>query len=211
MAARYREASAEVMEVLSRFAAIERASIDEAYLDLTGCARDRLRELRGRPLAAELLPTTFVQGLPASPDPQHAAKGRQKLAPLGSRWPGRSLMRWGCSNSLAARDEPAPAAPLRAPHPLAGHELLHPLWRHSTVTRISVFPAAKSPASSPCSYGCMQFIPIGLVAVPAPLLGSVMPTLIPFVSPLQRSCGSEACRNGWPRSPSMTPTVPTCS
>lgn len=200
-----------MMEVLSRFAAIERASIDEAYLDLTGCARDRLRELRGRPLAAELLPTTFVQGLPASPDPQHAAKGRQKLAPLGSRWPGRSLMRWGCSNSLAARDEPAPAAPLRAPHPLAGHELLHPLWRHSTVTRISVFPAAKSSASSPCSYGCMQFIPIGLVAVPAPLLGSVMPTLIPFVSPLQRSCGSEACRNGWPRSPSMTPTVPTCS
>uniref|UniRef100_A0A8B9UJ75 UmuC domain-containing protein n=1 Tax=Anas zonorhyncha TaxID=75864 RepID=A0A8B9UJ75_9AVES len=42
---RYREASAEVMEVLSRFAAIERASIDEAYLDLTGSARDRLREL----------------------------------------------------------------------------------------------------------------------------------------------------------------------
>uniref|UniRef100_A0A8B9V1T5 UmuC domain-containing protein n=1 Tax=Anas zonorhyncha TaxID=75864 RepID=A0A8B9V1T5_9AVES len=60
---RYREASAEVMEVLSRFAAIERASIDEAYLDLTGSARDRLRELRGRPLAAQLLPTTFVQGL----------------------------------------------------------------------------------------------------------------------------------------------------
>ncbi|XP_035411621.1 DNA polymerase eta isoform X1 [Cygnus atratus] len=71
---RYREASAEVMEVLSRFAAIERASIDEAYLDLTGSARERLRELRGRPLGAELLPTTFVQGLPAGPDPQHAAK-----------------------------------------------------------------------------------------------------------------------------------------
>lgn len=35
------------MEVLSRFAAIERASIDEAYLDLTGSARERLRELRG--------------------------------------------------------------------------------------------------------------------------------------------------------------------
>ncbi|XP_035177679.1 DNA polymerase eta isoform X3 [Oxyura jamaicensis] len=71
---RYREASAEVMEVLSRFAAIERASIDEAYLDLTGSARERLRELRGRPLGAELLPTTFVQGLPGGPDPQHAAK-----------------------------------------------------------------------------------------------------------------------------------------
>ncbi|XP_072188462.1 DNA polymerase eta [Excalfactoria chinensis] len=71
---RYREASAEVMEVLSRFAAIERASIDEAYLDLTSSARDRLRELRGRPLEAELLPTTFVQGLPAGPGPQPADK-----------------------------------------------------------------------------------------------------------------------------------------
>ncbi|NWZ53980.1 DNA polymerase eta [Haliaeetus albicilla] len=66
---RYREASAEVMQVLSRFAAIERASIDEAYLDLTGSARERLRALRGRPLAAALLPTTFVQGLPDDPGP----------------------------------------------------------------------------------------------------------------------------------------------
>ncbi|XP_015713149.1 DNA polymerase eta [Coturnix japonica] len=71
---RYRDASAEVMEVLSRFAAIERASIDEAYLDLTDSARERLRELRGRPLEAELLPTTFVQGLPAGPGPQPADK-----------------------------------------------------------------------------------------------------------------------------------------
>ncbi|NWJ07397.1 POLH polymerase, partial [Crypturellus undulatus] len=64
---RYREASAEVMAVLSRFATIERASIDEAYLDLTDCSRERLRALRGCPLGAALLPTTFVQGLPAAP------------------------------------------------------------------------------------------------------------------------------------------------
>ncbi|KAM9382964.1 DNA polymerase eta [Phaethornis superciliosus] len=70
---RYREASAEVMRVLSRFAAIERASIDEAYLDLTGSARERLRALRGRPLTAALLPTTFVQGLPGT-DPQPGGK-----------------------------------------------------------------------------------------------------------------------------------------
>uniref|UniRef100_A0A663E6X1 DNA polymerase eta n=1 Tax=Aquila chrysaetos chrysaetos TaxID=223781 RepID=A0A663E6X1_AQUCH len=62
------------MQVLSRFAAIERASIDEAYLDLTGSARERLRALRGRPLAAALLPTTFVQGLPDDPGPQPGAK-----------------------------------------------------------------------------------------------------------------------------------------
>ncbi|XP_054675553.1 DNA polymerase eta isoform X1 [Grus americana] len=71
---RYREASVEVMQVLSRFAAIERASIDEAYLDLTGSARERLRALQGRPLAAALLPTTFVQGLPDAPDPQPGGK-----------------------------------------------------------------------------------------------------------------------------------------
>ncbi|KAM6405811.1 DNA polymerase eta isoform 2-T2 [Pluvialis apricaria] len=71
---RYREASVEVMQVLSRFAAIERASIDEAYLDLTGSARERLRALRGQPLAAALLPTTFVQGLPEEPGPQPAGK-----------------------------------------------------------------------------------------------------------------------------------------
>ncbi|XP_050750115.1 DNA polymerase eta [Gymnogyps californianus] len=71
---RYREASTEVMQVLSRFAAIERASIDEAYLDLTGSARERLRALAGRPLAAALLPTTFVQGLPDDPGPQPGGK-----------------------------------------------------------------------------------------------------------------------------------------
>ncbi|NXQ23512.1 POLH polymerase, partial [Alaudala cheleensis] len=66
---RYREASAEVMQVLSRFAAIERASIDEAYLDLTGSARHRLRELRGRPLAAALLPSTFKGHIVSPCDP----------------------------------------------------------------------------------------------------------------------------------------------
>ncbi|NXY82603.1 POLH polymerase, partial [Alcedo cyanopectus] len=71
---RYREASTEVMQVLSRFAAIERASIDEAYLDLTGSARERLRALRGSPLAAALLPTTFVQGLPGEPGPHPGGK-----------------------------------------------------------------------------------------------------------------------------------------
>ncbi|XP_054255272.1 DNA polymerase eta [Indicator indicator] len=71
---RYREASQEVMQVLSRFAAIERASIDEAYLDLTGLARERLCALQGRPLAAALLPTTFVQGLPKDPGPHPSGK-----------------------------------------------------------------------------------------------------------------------------------------
>ncbi|XP_074753068.1 DNA polymerase eta [Athene noctua] len=80
---RYREASAEVMKVLSRFAAIERASIDEAYLDLTGSARERLRALRGRPLAATMLPTTFVQGLPGEPGPGPQPGGKEELRQRG--------------------------------------------------------------------------------------------------------------------------------
>ncbi|NWQ62288.1 POLH polymerase, partial [Neopipo cinnamomea] len=78
---RYRDASAEVMQVLSRFAAIERASIDEAYLDLTGSARDRLRALRGGPVPAAALPSTFVQGLPGDPDPE--SRGKEELRQRG--------------------------------------------------------------------------------------------------------------------------------
>ncbi|XP_074435900.1 DNA polymerase eta isoform X1 [Larus michahellis] len=78
---RYREASVEVMQVLSRFAAIERASIDEAYLDLTGSVRERLRALRGQPLPAALLPTTFVQGLPEETGPQPGGKGTHRSVP----------------------------------------------------------------------------------------------------------------------------------
>ncbi|XP_059967033.1 DNA polymerase eta isoform X2 [Mesoplodon densirostris] len=43
---KYREASAEVMEVMSRFAVIERASIDEAFVDLTSAVQERLQKLQ---------------------------------------------------------------------------------------------------------------------------------------------------------------------
>ncbi|XP_036103582.1 DNA polymerase eta isoform X2 [Molossus molossus] len=61
---RYREASVEVMEVMSRFAVIERASIDEAYVDLTSGVQERLQKLQGQPISADLLPTTYIEGLP---------------------------------------------------------------------------------------------------------------------------------------------------
>ncbi|XP_074945318.1 DNA polymerase eta [Phalacrocorax aristotelis] len=100
---RYREASVEVMQVLSRFAAIERASIDEAYLDLTGSARERLRALRGRPLAAALLPTTFVQGLPdgtgTRPGPGPQPGGKEELRERG-------LQEWLASLSFDNPDCP---------------------------------------------------------------------------------------------------------
>ncbi|NXM67653.1 POLH polymerase, partial [Serilophus lunatus] len=94
---RYREASAEVMQVLSRFAAIERASIDEAYLDLSGSARERLRALRGEPLPAALLPSTFVQGLPGEPGPEPGGKEEQRQ---------RGLQEWLASLSFDNPDCP---------------------------------------------------------------------------------------------------------
>eukprot|EP00079_Xenopus_tropicalis_P013540 XP_002942198.3 PREDICTED: DNA polymerase eta [Xenopus tropicalis] len=60
----YREASVEVMEVMSRFAVVERASIDEAYIDLTDSVQKRLREMGVAPIPGELLKTTYVQGYP---------------------------------------------------------------------------------------------------------------------------------------------------
>ncbi|XP_061480784.1 DNA polymerase eta isoform X4 [Rhineura floridana] len=61
---KYREASVEVMEVMSRFAVIERASIDEAYMDLTSAVQERLQKMKGQPVVAGQLATTYIQGLP---------------------------------------------------------------------------------------------------------------------------------------------------
>ncbi|KAH0622588.1 hypothetical protein JD844_025009 [Phrynosoma platyrhinos] len=63
---KYREASVEVMEVMSRFAVIERASIDEAYMDLTSAVQERLQSMKGQTIVAEQLATTYIQGFPDS-------------------------------------------------------------------------------------------------------------------------------------------------
>lgn len=57
----------EVIEVMSRFAVIERASIDEAYMDLTAAVQQRLESITGRQLDPDLLRTTYIQGFPQSP------------------------------------------------------------------------------------------------------------------------------------------------
>jgi DNA polymerase eta len=65
---KYRDASKEVFKVLSEFSDfVERASIDEAYIDLTSMVDDRLAEIAARgPLRAQLtpdkFPSTFVAG-----------------------------------------------------------------------------------------------------------------------------------------------------
>ncbi|KAF4090002.1 hypothetical protein AMELA_G00044740 [Ameiurus melas] len=60
----YREASVEVIEVMSRFAVIERASIDEAYMDLTSSVQKRLKDLEASRVDPQLLKNTYIQGFP---------------------------------------------------------------------------------------------------------------------------------------------------
>ena len=60
---RYREGGAEVIEVLSKFSqCLERASVDEAYIDLTAEVESRLAILQGENINLSQLPNTFVVG-----------------------------------------------------------------------------------------------------------------------------------------------------
>lgn len=70
----YREASVEVIEVMSRFAVIERASIDEAYMDLTAAVQQRLKNMTDKQIDPHLLKTTYVQGYPQSSPEQDPAE-----------------------------------------------------------------------------------------------------------------------------------------
>lgn len=58
---RYREAGAEVIEVLSQFSkCVERASIDEAYIDLTDEVNKRLTHITQ--VTPDQLPNTHISG-----------------------------------------------------------------------------------------------------------------------------------------------------
>ncbi|XP_061083679.1 DNA polymerase eta [Conger conger] len=70
---RYREASVEVLEIMSRFAVVERASIDEAFMDLTASVQQRLKAREGRGMEPDLLKTTHVQGFPHTAAHQQGA------------------------------------------------------------------------------------------------------------------------------------------
>lgn len=60
---RYREAGAEVINVLMQFSKkVERASIDEAFIDLTDEVEARLSQMGEHPISLEMLPCTHVAG-----------------------------------------------------------------------------------------------------------------------------------------------------
>nr|XP_032818790.1 DNA polymerase eta isoform X2 [Petromyzon marinus] len=72
---RYREASVQVLDVMARFAIVERASIDEAYMDLTDALASRISALHGRPLVPDDLPGTHVEGWPRDREVDAAGEG----------------------------------------------------------------------------------------------------------------------------------------
>ncbi len=84
----YREVGAEVIRTLSRFTdQVERASVDEAYLDITSLVQKRVRE--GRKVEASMLPATHVAG--GSCESSESPSGRETdvvgNAP-GASWEG---------------------------------------------------------------------------------------------------------------------------
>ena len=70
---RYRDAGAEVIDVLCRFCkCVERASVDEAYLDLTEEVNERIESSVSHPselVSVEHLPNTHVVGFDPKDSP----------------------------------------------------------------------------------------------------------------------------------------------
>lgn len=88
----YREASVEVIEVMSRFAVIERASIDEAYMDLTSAVQQRLKDMASKQIEPHLLKATYVQGYPQNTADEE--KLAQEHASNKEAERSRGLLQW---------------------------------------------------------------------------------------------------------------------
>lgn len=99
----YREASVEVIEVMSRFAVIERASIDEAYMDLTAAVQQRLKNMTDKQIEPHLLRTTYIQGYPQTFSEQEASAEDIVLDKEVQR--SRGLQQWLASASVPLSGE----------------------------------------------------------------------------------------------------------
>ncbi|XP_029926400.1 DNA polymerase eta [Myripristis murdjan] len=95
----YRDASAEVIEVMSRFAVIERASIDEAYMDLTAAVQQRLKDMTDKQIEPQLLRTTYIQGYPQCCPEQQASTGHAALDKEEQRKKG--VQEWLASQAVS--------------------------------------------------------------------------------------------------------------
>ncbi|XP_054606322.2 DNA polymerase eta isoform X2 [Nothobranchius furzeri] len=90
----YRDASVEVIEVMSRFAVIERASIDEAYMDLTAAVQQRLKNMADIQIEPSLLKTTYIQGFPQSSQEPSSAGGPEGPVLGKEEKRSRGLLQW---------------------------------------------------------------------------------------------------------------------
>lgn len=100
----YREASVEVIEVMSRFAVIERASIDEAYMDLTAAVQQRLKDMASKLIEPHLLKNTYVQGYPQNtPEDEELA---QEQASNKEAERSRGLAQWLSSLPVSGEQSP---------------------------------------------------------------------------------------------------------
>lgn len=75
----------EVIEVMSRFAVIERASIDEAYMDLTAAVQQRLKNMSESRIDSLMLSTTYIQGFPEK-NPEDEATADNNALSKGNLW-----------------------------------------------------------------------------------------------------------------------------
>ncbi|XP_065815453.1 DNA polymerase eta isoform X1 [Labrus bergylta] len=103
----YREASVEVIEVMSRFAVVERASIDEAYMDLTATVQQRLKTMTDKQIDPQLLKATYVQGYPQSLPEQEASVEDAACDKEEQR--SRGLLQWLASSSVSLLGEQSSA------------------------------------------------------------------------------------------------------
>ncbi|KAM3606534.1 uncharacterized protein V6R79_018181 [Siganus canaliculatus] len=99
----YREASVEVIEVMSRFAVIERASIDEAYMDLTAAVQQRLKNMTDEENLPVHLKTTYVQGYPQTSMTQEAPGEDTSLDKEEQR--SKGLQQWLASLPTPSSEE----------------------------------------------------------------------------------------------------------
>lgn len=81
----------EVIEVMSRFAVIERASIDEAYMDLTAAVQQRLKDMTERQVDSQMLGKTYIQGFPQK-CPENDATGDNDTPDKGNMCPTASFL-----------------------------------------------------------------------------------------------------------------------
>ncbi|XP_076599354.1 DNA polymerase eta [Chaetodon auriga] len=103
----YREASVEVIEVMSRFAVIERASIDEAYMDLTAAVQQRLKNKTDTKAEPHFLRTTYIQGYAQSLQEQEACAEDVALDKEEQR--SRGLQQWLASLPVPSLGEQSSA------------------------------------------------------------------------------------------------------